>query len=118
MIKIKRVYDPPSKDDGKRVLVDRLWPRGLSKEDAQAEEWIRDIAPSDELRRWFSHDPSRWADFRKKYKDELKTKLELLDRLRNEAEKRTLTLLFGAKDAKQNNAAVLKEVLEGKGDDR
>ncbi len=118
MIKIKRVYDPPSKDDGKRVFVDRLWPRGLRKEDAKIDEWAKDIAHSDELRRWFSHDPSRWADFRKRYNDELKAKQELLNRLRNEAGKGTLTLLFGAKDTKHNNAAVLKEVLGGKGDDR
>ncbi len=112
MLKLKRVYDPPSKDDGKRILVDRLWPRGIRREDAKIDEWLKDIAPSDELRRWFSHNPSKWQEFRIKYRQELKDKIELIDKIRKEAKKGTVTLLFAAKDAEHNNAIVLKEVIE------
>lgn len=82
MIKIKRIYDPATDDDGKRILIDRLWPRGLKKDDAKIDEWIKDIAPSDELRKWFSHDPSKWDDFRKKYKKELNQKADLAERIK------------------------------------
>lgn len=112
MIKIKRVYDPPSKDDGKRILVDRLWPRGINKEKAKIDEWLKDIAPSDELRKWFSHEPSRWQEFRARYRKELKGKTALIERIRKEAKKGTVTLLFAAKDREHNNAIVLKEVIE------
>ena len=111
MIKMKRIYDPFSREDGKRVLVDRLWPRGLKKEEAHIDEWLRDIAPSDALRKWFSHDPSRWEEFKKMYKDELKDKKELLKKLLTYSKKGTVTLLFAAKDTEHNNAVVIKEVL-------
>jgi uncharacterized protein YeaO (DUF488 family) len=112
MIKLKRIYDPPSRDDGKRILVDRLWPRGTKKEEAKINEWLKDIAPSDGLRRWFGHDPAKWQEFKKRYKQELKDKTEFIERLRSEAEKGTVTLLFSAKDAEHNNAVALKEVIE------
>ena len=115
MVKLKRVYDPVSKDDGKRVLVDRLWPRGVKKDEARIDEWLKEVAPSDELRRWYGHDPSKWEEFRKRYLAELKGKSDLVARLRREKNKRTLTLLFAAKDEARCNAAVLREVLSPKG---
>lgn len=111
MVKLKRIYDPPAPEDGRRVLIDRLWPRGLSKDEAGIDEWMKEIAPSDELRKWFGHDPARWEEFRRRYREELKTHGELLERLRSEARKGTVTLLFAAKDAERNNAVVLKEIL-------
>jgi uncharacterized protein YeaO (DUF488 family) len=111
MVRIKRIYDPPAPEDGKRILVDRLWPRGLSKDAARIDEWLKEIAPSDELRKWFGHDPARWEEFRKRYRGELKAHDELLNRLRDETLKGTVTFLFAAKDTEQNNAAVLKEML-------
>lgn len=112
MVKVKRVYDPVSDDDGRRILVDRLWPRGIKKENADIDEWLKDVAPSDELRKWFSHDPSKWQDFKKKYISELKQRPDTIGRFRKEARKGTLTLLFAAKDIEHNNAVVLKEVIE------
>ena len=112
MIHTKRIYDLPSKDDGKRILVDRLWPRGLSKEVAGIDEWIKEIAPSDELRKWFGHEPARWQEFRNKYKDELRAKRELITKLKLESKKKTVTLLYASKDIEHNNAIVLKEVLD------
>lgn len=115
MVRIKRVYDPVEKGDGRRVLVDRLWPRGLKKDAAHVDEWLKEIAPSDALRKWFAHDPARWQEFRRKYRVELKAKQELVERLKAEARKGMLTLLFAAKDGEHNNAVVLREVLEEKG---
>ncbi len=112
MVKTKRVYDPVSPGDGKRVLIDRLWPRGIKKGDARIDEWLRDIAPSTELRKWFAHDPAKWAEFRKRYKKELESKEDLLRALRADIRKGTVTLLFAAKDTVHVNAEVLKEVLE------
>lgn len=114
MIKIKRIYDPASKDDGKRILVDRLWPRGVKKEKAEIDEWLKDIAPSDELRKWFSHDPSKWQEFKNRYRKELKDKdkSELFEELIKTARKGEVTLLFSARDIVHNNAVVLKELLE------
>ncbi len=112
MLKIKRIYDPPSASDGKRILIDRLWPRGLSKDKARIDEWMKEIAPSDELRKWFGHDPEKWQEFRKRYKYELRGKNELILKLKLASKKGTVTLLFSAKDENSNNAAVLKEVLE------
>ncbi len=112
MVKTKRVYDPPSPDDGKRILIDRLWPRGIKKEEVHIDEWLRDIAPSTELRKWFSHDPTKWEEFRKRYKKELGAKEDLLRSLSAEARKGTVTLLFAAKDTVHVNAQVLKEVIE------
>ncbi len=111
MVKIKRVYDPASPGDGKRILVDRLWPRGVKKEDASIGEWLKDIAPSPGLRKWFGHDPAKWHDFRNRYKGELKEKTGIVERLRQEAQTRTVTLLFAARDAEHNNAVVLKEII-------
>jgi uncharacterized protein YeaO (DUF488 family) len=111
MIGVKRIYDPPSASDGRRVLVDRLWPRGVSRDEAKVDEWLKEIAPSDELRMWFGHDPAKWAEFRTRYRRELKPHGELLDRLRAEAHKGPVTLLFAAKDEEHNNAVVLKELL-------
>jgi len=113
MIKTKRVYDKPEKEDGFRILVDRLWPRGLSKEKAGIALWFKDIAPSDELRKWFLHDTEKWIEFKQKYKNELENKSELLDEIKQiEKKEKVVTLLYAAKDNKHNNASVLKEILE------
>lgn len=111
MVKIKRIYDPPSTDDGRRILVDRLWPRGIKKEEAAIDEWLKEIAPSNELRKWFSHDSSKWQEFKDRYKKELKEKWDLVDAIRSESKKGRVTLLFAAKDLDHNNAAVLKELI-------
>ena len=112
MVRIKRVYEQPDKTDGMRVLVDRLWPRGIKKEDAGLDLWLKDMAPSDELRKWFSHDPSRWREFRTRYRKELKDKAGMMEDLKKAARKGTVTLVYAAKDADRNNAVVLKEMLE------
>jgi uncharacterized protein YeaO (DUF488 family) len=112
MLKIKRVYDPVSTDDGKRILIDRLWPRGIKKEEAHVDEWLKEIAPSNELRKWYSHDPAKWAEFRKRYKEELAGKSELLKKIKAEARKQTVTLLFSTKELERNNAVALKEMLD------
>lgn len=112
-IKIKQVYEKYKKDDGFRILIDRLWPRGLSKNKSKVDLWLKDIAPSDELRKWFSHDPKKWADFKMKYKKELKSKLDLLRKVEQiEKEKGIVTLLYSAKDREHNNAVVLQEILQ------
>ncbi|MCK0123773.1 DUF488 domain-containing protein [Gelidibacter sp. F2691] len=111
-IKIKRIYDKPSKDDGYRVLVDRIWPRGISKEDAKLDDWLKEIAPSTPLRKWFDHDPEKFEVFSKKYKYELKDKTQILTAHMDQAKSKTITLLYGAKDTVHNQAVVLKEVLE------
>jgi uncharacterized protein YeaO (DUF488 family) len=114
MIKIKRSYDNPQKEDGFRILVDRLWPRGLSKEKAKIDLWLKDISPINDLRKWFSHDPGKWNDFRKRYKDELRGKREMILKIKKiEKEKKIITLLYSAKDKEHNNAVILKEVLKG-----
>jgi len=112
-IQLKRIYDPPSKSDGYRVLVDRIWPRGLSKDAARIDLWMKDIAPSTELRKWFNHDPERWAGFQEKYRTELRKCGEALDELRDRAKKEPVTLLYGAKDTQHNQAVVLRDVLAG-----
>jgi uncharacterized protein YeaO (DUF488 family) len=112
MIKIKRIYDQSAKEDGFRILVDRLWPRGMSKDKAKVDLWLREIAPSDDLRKRFCHNPERWEEFKKKYELELKDKQELLHKIKQaEKEKGTLTLLYGAKDEERNNAVVLSAIL-------
>ena len=111
MLKVKRIYDPPSPDDGKRILVDRLWPRGVRNEKAVLDEWMRDIAPSDELRKWFSHNVSKWQEFKKRYAEELTDKSGLVKRLLDEIEANDITLLFAAKDVEYNNAVALKEII-------
>ena len=112
MFKIKRVYDPVSVDDGKRILVDRLWPRGIKKEKVHIDEWLKEISPSNELRKWYSHDPAKWAEFKKRYKQEIAGKEELLKKIKAEARKQTVTLLFSSKELERNNAVALKEMLD------
>ncbi len=110
-IRIKRAYEPPSPRDGTRILVDRLWPRGLKKADAAISQWMKDIAPSAELRRWFGHDPVRWEEFRHRYQAELAGKRDLLGELRELARKGPLTLLYSAHDEEHNQAVVLRDTL-------
>ena len=113
MVRIKRIYESPipSPGDGKRILVDRLWPRGLKKEDVLFDEWVKEAAPSNELRKWFGHDPARWQEFKKRYKRELAGKTELIGRLKAEAAEGTLTILYSAKDTERNNAVVLRDLI-------
>jgi uncharacterized protein YeaO (DUF488 family) len=111
-IVIKRVYDPPTQDDGYRVLVDRLWPRGLSKAQAKIDLWLKDAAPSAGLRRWFNHDPAKWHEFKRRYFSELKQRAELTSQLKKKAKSNRVTLLYGAKDTVHNNALALKEYLK------
>jgi uncharacterized protein YeaO (DUF488 family) len=113
-IQVKRVYDPPAKADGYRVLVDRLWPRGLKKSEVRIDQWLKEIAPSTMLRKWFKHDPDRWSEFRKKYWAELDDHCEQIEKLARDAGKGTVTLLFAAKETKHNNAVALKEYFQAK----
>jgi uncharacterized protein YeaO (DUF488 family) len=110
-VKIKRVYLQPDKEDGIRILVDRLWPRGLTKEKASVDLWLKDIAPSTELRKWFGHDPAKWAEFQSRYRAELRSNKEHLSLLKQEAAKGTVTLLYGARDEEHNEAVVLQKLL-------
>jgi len=110
-MKIKRVYKEPSRDDGMRILVDRLWPRGLTKEKASIDLWLKEVAPSTELRKWFGHDPDKWKEFQKRYRQELRDNRELVSLLKEKIKKGTVTLVYGAKDEKHNEALVLKEWL-------
>ncbi len=112
MFKVKRAYEPPSPEDGERVLVDRLWPRGLKKERAAIQEWARGLAPSPELRRWFGHEPEKWVEFRKRYRSELKEHREELEALARRGARRRITLVYGARDEEHNQAVVLREMLE------
>jgi uncharacterized protein YeaO (DUF488 family) len=114
MIRLKRVYEEHSPKDGYRVLVDRLWPRGLTKARAGVDLWLKEIAPSTELRRWFGHDPSRWTEFRKRYRRELSDRKELIKQLKQRSKEGVVTLLYGARDEQHNEAVVLKKVLEGR----
>ena len=111
-IQIKRVYDEPSEADGTRILIDRLWSRGLSKAQAQVDLWLKDIAPSTPLRQWFGHDPGKWPEFKKRYKDELNTNSEAVAQLRAHVDKGTVTFVYGAKDQEHNDAVVLQEYFE------
>jgi uncharacterized protein YeaO (DUF488 family) len=111
-IKIKRVYEPPNVGDGERILVDRLWPRGVSKKKAQLNLWLKDIAPSTELRVWFGHDPDKWRGFRQRYKNELRNNKDLVKIITEKAKAGTVTLIYAARDEQHNEAAVLKEFLE------
>lgn len=112
MIKLKRVYDKPDEADGYRILVDRLWPRGLSKTGAKIDEWLKDIAPSDQLRKWYAHDAEKWLEFKRRYFVELSTKEELLRQLIEKASTAPLTFVFAAGDVEHNNAIALKEYIE------
>jgi len=112
-IKVKRVYDEYNLEDGYRILVDRLWPRGLSKEKAKIDLWFKEIAPSDKLRKWFNHEQSKWEEFKKKYFEELNNKKDVVNKLlKIIQEKKNVTFLFSAKDRKYNNAIALKEYYE------
>lgn len=111
VVRIKRVYDEPSSDDGYRVLVDRVWPRGLNKDEAAFDEWAKDVAPSTELRRWFGHDPARFDEFAERYRAELKGSDALAGLRARCREHPVVTLLYGAKDTEHNQAVVLRELL-------
>jgi uncharacterized protein YeaO (DUF488 family) len=113
-IRIKRIYDPPARSDGFRVLVDRVWPRGVRKDDAALDLWMKDVAPSTALRKWFNHDPERWDAFRTRYHAELRDHADALEELRAQAKRGVVTLLFGAKDVEHNQAVVLREVLKSR----
>lgn len=113
-IRIKRVYEAPAKDDGYRILVDRLWPRGISKEEAHMDEWLKEIGPSNELRIWFGHEPPKYLEFKKRYEQELHGQPELLKHIRDLAKKQRLTLVYSAKDEEHNQAVVLRGVLLAK----
>jgi uncharacterized protein YeaO (DUF488 family) len=111
MIAVKRAYDPPTESDGVRVLVDRLWPRGVTKAAAKIDRWMKDLAPSGELRKWFGHDPARWEEFRRRYHKELAGQADALAELRKLARGGTVTLVYAARDTEHNDAVVLKELL-------
>jgi uncharacterized protein YeaO (DUF488 family) len=110
-IRLKRVYEPAGRTDGYRILIDRLWPRGISHERAQLDEWDRELAPSTELRRWFGHEPGRYEEFRRRYIEELRDRPERLTELRRRAARGRLTLVYAARDTEHNDAVVLAEVL-------
>lgn len=111
-IAVKRAYDPPAPGDGCRVLVDGIWPRGMTREALRLDEWLRDIAPSAPLRRWFGHDPTRWDEFQRRYFDELDARPDAVEALRRIARRGPLTLVFAARDAEHNNAVALRNYLE------
>jgi uncharacterized protein YeaO (DUF488 family) len=111
-LSIKRVYEPPEKEDGVRILVDRLWPRGLTKEKASVDIWLKEIAPSADLRKWFAHDRDKWAEFKTRYRAELKENDKQVALLKEEIKKGKVTLMYGAKDEECNEAVVLQEFLE------
>jgi uncharacterized protein YeaO (DUF488 family) len=113
-IRIKRVYEEPDEKDGTRVLVDRLWPRGLTKEKAKVDLWLKDVAPSTELRKWFAHDPARWPEFRTRYREELRSNKQQVLLLEKEVSKGPATLVYGARDQEHNEAVVLQELLASK----
>ena len=112
MIRLKRAYEAASKDDGLRILVERLWPRGVGKQKAHIDLWLKDLAPSTELRQWYGHDPARWPQFRKRYRAELKDKADVLALLKYVTEERTVTFVYAAGDEERNSAVALKELVE------
>jgi uncharacterized protein YeaO (DUF488 family) len=111
-IDLKRAYDPPANSDGRRILVDRIWPRGITKADLQIDAWLKDLAPSTELRKWFGHDPAKWDEFRKRFAGELEQCSDALEELVEKARAGRVTLVFSAKDTEHNNAVALREHLE------
>jgi uncharacterized protein YeaO (DUF488 family) len=115
-IYLRRAYEPPGPNDGQRILVDRVWPRGVSKEEAQLSSWQRDAAPSNELRRWFGHDPARWDEFRKRYRAELDAHPDVLQPILDALKKGDVTLVYGARDEEHNQALALKQFLDGRMD--
>ncbi|MGH6846688.1 MAG: DUF488 domain-containing protein [Methylocella sp.] len=110
-IQIKRIYEPPARSDGTRILVDRLWPRGVARDEARIDAWVKDVAPSVALRRWYSHDPGKWPEFRARYIAELKHNPAVVELQDMDAKSKTVTLLFASKDNLRNNATVLREFL-------
>ena len=113
-LKLKRAYEPPSENDGTRILVDRLWPRGVSKADAALDHWMKEIAPSTELRKWFGHDSARWHEFQHRYLNEIKQHVDLVSELRRRARQGLVTLIYSAHDEAHNDAVVLRDFLMGK----
>ena len=111
-IHLKRAYDKPARNDGQRILVDRLWPRGVSKNEARIDLWLKDIAPSSELRKWFNHDPEKWREFKTRYFRELPTHVDVLQELASKARAGSVTLVFAAKNEEFNNAVAIKEYLD------
>lgn len=111
MLRVKRAYDPPSEDDGFRILVDRIWPRGMTRERIRIDLWLKEVAPSNELRKWFGHDPGRWDEFKERYYQELAEKEDIVGLISEKISSGDVTLVFGAKDEKVNNAVALKECL-------
>lgn len=114
MIQLKRVYEPAGKNDGARILVERLWPRGIKKENLKLDDWLKDVAPSPELRKWFAHDPVKWPEFQKRYYGELKEHPEAWRPLVSNARRGRVTLLYSSHDAEHNNAVALKKFIEAK----
>jgi uncharacterized protein YeaO (DUF488 family) len=112
-VKLKRAYDRPAAADGTRVLVDRLWPRGVKKADAAIDRWAKDLAPSTDLRKWFGHDPDRWSEFQRRYRAELRHNAELLDELRRLARRGAVTLIYAARDQEHNEAVIIRDMLVG-----
>lgn len=112
-VKLKRAYEPPAADDGTRILIDRLWPRGVTKERAAIDQWMKDISPSTELRKWFGHDPARWDEFRRRYAKEVGQNTDLLDQLRSLARQGPITLVYSAHDEKHNDAVELRHLIFG-----
>ena len=110
-VRLKRAYEPPASDDGIRILIDRLWPRGVKKTDAAIDEWMKEIAPSTKLRKWFNHDPERWQEFRRRYQTEIRHHPDEFDRLRTLAQRGRITLVFSAHDEAHNDTVVLKDLL-------
>ena len=114
MIQLKRVYEEPSDKDGLRVLVERLWPRGVTKERAAVDLWLKDVAPSPELRKWFGHDPARWEQFQERYQKELRKQEEAVQLLKQKGKEGTVTLVYAARDEEHNGALALKRFLQGR----
>lgn len=116
MLRIKQVYDSPKENDGVRILVDRLWPRGLTRREARIDRWVRSIAPSDDLRKWFHQNTKRWGEFKKRYQEELETasKKRVLQGIKGLSKQRSVTLVYASESKKRNNAAALLEILKGK----
>ena len=112
MIKVKRAYEMPAKEDGERILVERLWPRGVTKIVARIDLWLKEVAPSAELRKWFGHDPGKWSEFQRRYESELKLKRDLVNLLREKAREGPVTFVYAAKDEEHNSALVLKRFVE------
>ena len=111
---LKRIYEHPGESDGKRILVDRLWPRGVSKKEAKVDLWLKEVAPSPALRRWFGHDPAKWTEFRRRYRDELEENATAVDELKKVIGRSNATLLYGARDEEHNHTIVLKAFIEKK----